>query len=149
MLAHKEEVPLKHETRIRVRFSDTDLNGHVNNAVYATYMEESRIAFVREVFPDDRLSLVLASLHIDYRAQTHYPEHQWVVATTWLTRIGRSSFEFYCEIRSEEGVLLCEGTAVVVNFDFVAQTSQPLSDEVKARLSQYLVQKEDCDATRV
>nr|WP_243835086.1 thioesterase family protein [Alicyclobacillus sacchari] len=142
-------MPLKHETRIRVRFSDTDLNGHVNNAVYATYMEESRIAFVRDIFPDEKLSLVLASLHIDYRAQTYYPEHQWVVATTWLTRIGRSSFEFYCEICSEEGVLLCEGTAVVVNFDFAKQTSQPLSDEVKARLSQYLVAKEDRDPTHV
>lgn len=137
------ECCLIHETRIRIRYSDTDLNGHVNNAVYATYMEESRISFLQEVFPGQRLPLVIASLHIDFRRETRYPEHTWVVARTWLTRLGRSSFEFYCQICSEDGDVMCEGTAVVVHYDFEQRRSAPLPDWARTKLLPYVREREE------
>ncbi|WP_206832718.1 acyl-CoA thioesterase [Alicyclobacillus fructus] len=131
-----------HETKIHIRYSDTDLNGHVNNAVYATYMEESRISFLQEVF-GQRLPLVIASLHIDFRKETRYPEHMDVVARTWLTRLGRSSFEFYCQICSEAGEVMCEGKAVVVYYDFEKRTSSPLPDWVREKLLPYVREPEE------
>jgi acyl-CoA thioester hydrolase len=128
---------MKHQTRIRVRFSDMDSNGHVNNAVFASYMEESRVQFARDVLGDEPIRLILASLHLNYRAQAHYPENAEIIATTWISRIGNSSFEFFCEIRSLEGVLLCDGTAVTVHFDYDSQRPMPLPEKLRSLLSQY------------
>ncbi len=128
---------MKHQTKIRVRFSDTDMNGHVNNAVYASYMEESRVQFFREVYPSATSGVILASLHIDYKAQTKFPEHENVVATTWISRIGKTSFDFFCEIRTEFGELLCNGTAVIVCFDYEAGRSMPIPTNIRSKLEAY------------
>ncbi|SIS83417.1 acyl-CoA thioesterase [Alicyclobacillus vulcanalis] len=132
-----------HETPIHIRYSDTDLNGHVNNAVYATYMEEARIAFLQEVFPGQRLPLVAASIHLDFRRETRYPEHTDVVVKSWLTRLGRSSFEFYHQITSVDGEVLCEGTAVVVHYDFETRKSAPLPDWARQALLPYVREREE------
>jgi acyl-CoA thioester hydrolase len=128
---------MKHETRIRVRFSDMDSKGHVNNAVYATYMEESRIQFIQDVFGNERLELILASLHLNYRSQTRFPENTEIIATTWISRIGNSSFEFYSELRSLEGVLLCDGTAVNVHFSYKLQKAKPIPEKLRGVLERY------------
>lgn len=130
----------KQTSCINVRFSDTDMFGHVNNAVYASYMEESRFAFFNEVLPDQGLhhSVILASLKLDYRAQTKYPQNGTLVATTWIQHIGNSSFTFYCVLTSEEGKLICEGTAVIVHFDFSAEKSLPLPQSVRDALQPYV-----------
>jgi len=56
-------------TDIDVRFRDIDAMGHVNNAVYATYIEQARTEYFRDVLDADlsALATVLASLSIDFR----------------------------------------------------------------------------------
>lgn len=129
---------MKHELKIRVRFSDTDKNGHVNNAVYATYMEEARIDFLDTLFSQNKLGLILASSKIDYRAQTFYPEHLYVITYLWITKIGNRSFDCFCEIRSEDGKLLCDGTATVVHFDYAQARAVPLPDYVRRELEKFM-----------
>ncbi|GAB3025480.1 acyl-CoA thioesterase [Natronobiforma cellulositropha] len=53
---------------IDVRLRDIDFMGHVNNAVYATYLEQARAAFFREVIGESLVEAdtVLANLTIDY-----------------------------------------------------------------------------------
>gem|GEM_PF-7071886 len=53
---------------IQLRFSDTDRLGHVNNAVFATYAELGRLAFLRELGMTDQ-GLILARLAIDFLRQ--------------------------------------------------------------------------------
>ncbi|TKX52504.1 acyl-CoA thioesterase, partial [Halorubrum sp. SS7] len=55
---------------IDVRFRDIDAMGHVNNAVYATYIEQARTRYFRDVLDVDisRASTVLASISIDFRS---------------------------------------------------------------------------------
>ncbi|MFP4174586.1 MAG: acyl-CoA thioesterase [Halobacteriales archaeon] len=55
-------------TEVDTRFRDLDLMGHVNNAVYASYLEEARVAYYDEVLDVgvDELGFVLAHLEIDY-----------------------------------------------------------------------------------
>ena len=50
-----------------VRFRDLDSMGHVNNAVYLTYLEEARIAFLRPPGADVA-DMILARVEIDFRA---------------------------------------------------------------------------------
>ena len=58
--------------QLQARFRDCDLFGHVNNAVYFTYMEEARWAYWRELtgdFPHDRLPGLIADLRLVRVAQ--------------------------------------------------------------------------------
>ncbi|WLR49166.1 acyl-CoA thioesterase [Halobacillus litoralis] len=42
---------MKHESRLRVRFCETDMAGHINNTSYFIYLEEARGKFFQEVLP--------------------------------------------------------------------------------------------------
>jgi acyl-CoA thioester hydrolase len=77
----------------KVRYGDTDRQGHVNNAVYATFLETGRVDFLY----DNELALampgcefVIARLAVDYRTELYYPGI--VDIGTRILAIGRSSF---------------------------------------------------------
>ncbi len=53
-------------TREHVRFRDCDAMGHVNNAVYSTYLEQARIAILGGLEP-----FILARVEIDFRQELH------------------------------------------------------------------------------
>jgi acyl-CoA thioester hydrolase len=62
-----------HETDIEVRFRDTDAMGHVNNAVYLTYVEMARQAYLHAAAPDvryDAVPFVVGRIEIDFRSPT-------------------------------------------------------------------------------
>ena len=65
------EPTLTFETEIAVRYRDLDTYGHVNNAVYATYVEQARLAYLTTVLgaetPRD-LSIVIAELTVEFHA---------------------------------------------------------------------------------
>lgn len=132
---------MKHRTRIRVRFSDTDMNGHVNNAVYMTYMEEARIQFLDDVLRANgigRQPLILAASSVQFRAQTLYYDVLDVDVMTWVKRISTRSFELYCEIYAvQTEVLVAEGTAVVVYFDYATNRSVVIPENVREHLGKY------------
>ncbi len=77
----------------KLRFSDTDMIGHVNNVAFAALFESGRVNFTRsgvvENLPHDVL-VVMRRLEIDYRAELHWPAA--VDIGSRLLRIGRSSF---------------------------------------------------------
>ena len=50
--------------REHVRFRDCDAMGHVNNAVFSTYLEQARIAIVGALD-----TFILARVEIDFRAE--------------------------------------------------------------------------------
>ena len=75
------EFPFVH--RERVRFSDRDALGHVNNAVYSTYLEEARIDILGGL-----TDFILARVEIDFRSELRDADE--VVVRSRLDRIGRT-----------------------------------------------------------
>jgi acyl-CoA thioesterase FadM len=78
-----------------VRFRDCDAMGHVNNAVFSTYLEQARIAILGGLDP-----FILARVEIDFRAELHAGEEIEVRssapgsgrrASTSSTRSGRAT----------------------------------------------------------
>ncbi|MGC4085207.1 MAG: acyl-CoA thioesterase [Vicinamibacterales bacterium] len=60
--------------RLAVRFSDCDLLGHVNNAVYLTYLEECRVAWWRDLggtWGMPGVGAILVHASCNYRAPAH------------------------------------------------------------------------------
>ena len=120
--------------RETVRFRDLDAKGHVNNAVYLTYMESARVAFlfhVGAIAGLDDLSFIVARIEIDFRAPVELGES--VEVGVRAARFGTKSFDLEYELRAN-GRLVAEGKSVLVGYDYEAGATVPLSDELKRRL---------------
>ena len=117
-----------HEKRIEIRWRDVDAFRHVNNAVYATYLEECRDEWAERALGEDGdlWGFVLARVAIDYRRELTQ-EDDTVVVSCRLVRIGNSSVTLQEEIRAETGELSAESEAVLVARDEKTGRSRPLT----------------------
>jgi acyl-CoA thioester hydrolase len=126
---------LTHEKRIEIRWRDVDALRHVNNAVYATYLEEARDGWLERALGGDGAlwDYVLARVAIDFRNEVGLDEEA-VVARVTLVRIGTSSLTLREEIRKLDGTLAAEAESVIVARDRETGRSRPLTDAERAKL---------------
>ena len=122
-----------HEKRIEVRWRDVDNYGHVNNAVYLTYLEEVRDEWLGRVLRDPALvwGYVIARVEIDYRRELTL-EDDAVVARCSLERLGTKSVTTSEAIVTRGGELSAEAKAVLVARDGETGRSRVISDEERA-----------------
>ena len=121
------------EKRIEIRWRDLDALRHVNNAVYATYLEEARDEwFVRALGSGGSFwDFVLARVAIDFRRELTQDADALVVKTR-LVRIGTSSLTVREEIVSLEGWVAAEAESVLVARDRDSGRSRALSATERA-----------------
>jgi acyl-CoA thioester hydrolase len=129
-----------HEKRIEIRWRDLDALRHVNNAVYATYLEEARDEwFVRALGAEGSFwDFVLARVAIDFRRELTQDDDALVVKTR-LVRIGTSSLTFREEIVSLEGWVAAEAESVVVARDSDTGRSRAVTVAERKALETVLV----------
>jgi len=130
---------LTYEKRIAVRWRDVDALRHVNNAVYATYLEECRDGWLEQALGDDGAmwDYVLARVAIDFRREIGL-EEEAVLARATLVRIGTSSLTLREEIRLLDGTLAAEAESVIVARERETGRSRPLTNAERAALEAVL-----------
>jgi acyl-CoA thioester hydrolase len=128
---------MAHEKRLEIRWRDVDAYQHVNNAVYATYLEECRDEWVERTLGEagDAWDFVLARVAIDFRRELTLEDEE-VVVSCRLDRIGNSSITLREEVRASNGELSAEAEAVLVARDRDAGGSRPLTDIERAAFEQ-------------
>ena len=128
-----------HEKQIEIRWRDQDAYGHVNNAVYLTYLEEVRDEWLERALGDagDAWGYVTARVAIDFRRELTQDDDA-IVARLWLTKVGTSSVTTREEIVTVGGELAAEAEAVLVARDTETGRSRPLSDAERAALEREL-----------
>ena len=122
-----------HEKRIEVRWRDVDNYGHVNNAVYLTYLEEVRDEWLARTLRDDEAvwDYVIAHVSIDFRREVTQADDE-VLATCALERIGTSSVRTREQVVLASGVVAAEASAVLVARNRSAGTSRPITPAERA-----------------
>jgi acyl-CoA thioester hydrolase len=122
-----------HEKRIEVRWRDVDNYGHVNNAVYLTYLEEVRDEWLARTLRDDEAvwDYVVAHVSIDFRREVTQGDDE-VVATCRAESVGRSSVRTRELIHIAAGPLAAEANAVLVARDRRTGRSRPMTDAERA-----------------
>ncbi|MDQ3628168.1 MAG: acyl-CoA thioesterase [Actinomycetota bacterium] len=120
-----------HTYSCRVRWSDIDSYGHVNNVKYVEYYQEARIAFISSLgsgAPGVGTvgGFVVARFDVNYLRPIAF-RLEPVQVSTWLTRIGRSSYELQAAVHDEE-TMFATSRAVLVGFDPAAGRSRPLTE---------------------
>ena len=123
-------------TQIDVRFRDCDAMGHVNHAVYLTYLEQARWHWWRQVVgaaPTPESSIILARAECDYRAPATFGELLEVRVA--VTRVGRSSFECaYQIVRVADGRLIAHAKTVQVTYDYSKGLPVPIPEALRNEL---------------
>jgi acyl-CoA thioester hydrolase len=119
------------ECDVQVRFRDIDPMNHVNNAVYATYLEQARTSLYEARLGVDlgAVDTVLAHLSIDFRAPIELDDD--VTVAIAIGDVGRSSIPMDYEIRAG-GAVAATGHTVQVVFDRETGESAAVPDEWRA-----------------
>ena len=124
----------EHTYAVDVRLRDVDFMGHVNNAVYATYLEEAREQLFSRVVGESLVELdtVLASMTIEYDRPVHADEA--VTIDVRIPELGESSVPLEYELRAD-GELAATGRTVQVFVDPESGGSTPIPSTVRDSLS--------------
>ena len=124
----------KHWTQIPLRYGDTDRQGHVNNAVYCTFFESGRCAFL---FTEDGSiagegkNFVIVKLTLDYIEEVNFPGV--VEVGSKIASIGKSSFTVE-QAAFKDGVCCSTAQSIIVQIDAATKKSSPMSDQLIAAL---------------
>lgn len=128
-----DQFPL--QTYEKLRYADTDRQGHVNNAVFATMLETGRVEVLYDParpLASPACAFVIASLTINFHAEVNWPGR--VAIGTRVATIGRSSLTLEQALFQDERCVATAST-VIVQMDETTRRSHPLSDTAVAHLS--------------
>ena len=126
----------------KLRYGDTDRQGHVNNAVFMTFLETGRVEVLHtpdNPLYDDNAEFVLVNLNLDLQGEIRWPGE--VEIGTCVSKIGNSSITFYQRV-FQKGVCVASAESVVVQMNTTTRKSQALSETARTALNAFLRQSE-------
>ncbi len=135
--------PQAFQIPIDVRFRDLDGLGHINNAVYHSYIEQARTVWLNESslmtsagkrIP--RIPVILARTEMDFLQQGSFSDK--ITVSAWISRVGGKSFDSDYEVRAEGKGVITRARAVLVWFDYEKNVSIPIPPQERAWLQAQL-----------
>ncbi|MBT8245824.1 MAG: acyl-CoA thioesterase [Winogradskyella sp.] len=131
---------LKNETKIRVRYGETDQMGVVYHANYASYFEVGRTEWLREYgltyksMEDNGIMLPVISLEIKYKNSAVYDDELTII--TSIKSLPKARIEFDYELLNPSGELLATGNTVLVFIDMKRNRPTRCPDYLMKRLTE-------------
>jgi acyl-CoA thioester hydrolase len=124
---------MAHEKEIEIRWRDVDGYGHVNNAVFLTYLEEARDEWLEQALgaDGDAWDYVIARVEVDFRRELTLADDR-ILSRCSLRSLGSSSVRTREELVTLEGEIAAEAEAVLVARDRETRRSRPLSERERA-----------------
>jgi acyl-CoA thioester hydrolase len=121
------------EHQVSLRWRDVDALGHVNHAVFLTYLEEGRDAFYAQTLGRDP-HYVVARVEIDLRAEVRYTDRQLRVRIE-VEQVGTTSLTTRETILTPAGVITADARVVTVLWDADARKPMAFAADERARLA--------------
>ena len=123
----------------KIRYADTDRQGHVNNAAFATFLETGRVEILynpERPFLSDGGEFVIAALNLSFLAEIQWPGE--VKIGTVISRLGSSSIHIR-QALFQNGRCAAQAETVVVQIDQTTRKALPLSEAARNHLSQFVL----------
>lgn len=116
-----------------VRFSETDMLGHVNNTVFGSYFEIGRTAYFidKGFYRQDKTALVIVKTEIEYLGMIFWPGS--IEIGTRITGFGKSSFTTD-QMLCQDGRIVGRSTSTMVAIDPVSGKSRPMPEDLRLLL---------------
>jgi acyl-CoA thioester hydrolase len=120
-----------------VRFSDLDLNGHLNNVAFLVFLESARFTYIRGLYPEGDptrtgFGILIAEMKITYRSSGFFGER--IDTRLRADALGRTSFRIDFEMDVGDR-LLADGYSAMVVYDRVSQGPVPIPATLRERLA--------------
>ena len=125
-------------TPIQIRFSDTDLVGHVNNVAYGYYFDTARMDYLEKVLNiqlDWRQGKVMVLVHIETDFFQSTSLYDIIEVTTRVVGIGNKSISMLQQLLDKDGQVKAESKSVLSTYDTVAKNSYPFPEEWKEKIN--------------
>ncbi len=126
-------------TTLEVRWRDLDSMGHVNNAVYFTYLEQSRFHYLHElgVVPNDpsNVGFILAEASCQFKSPLELGERVTIYAR--VSELRNSSFVCEYRMEGEDGRLAATARSAQVCYDYQNLRSIPIPDQWREAIVAY------------
>jgi len=126
------------QTFDKTRYADTDRQGHVNNALFATFLETGRVEVLYNIdlpLLSEGSSFVIASLKLEFLREITWPGR--VDIGTGILKIGTSSITIFQRLFQNESCV-ANAETVIVQVDNATKRSAPLTEAAKKTLSGWL-----------
>ena len=125
---------------VDVGWSDMDSYDHVSNLVYFRYFQDARISYLSRVGwmaskGETGLGPIVKSTGATYRKPVKYPDRVWVGVRAAQVEADRVTFEHRLVSRAWDAVA-CEGTAVLVSYDYRNECKAPLPEQVRKAIAE-------------
>jgi acyl-CoA thioester hydrolase len=120
------------ERHVHVRWRDTDALGHVNHAVFLTYLEEARDAFYTQVLGDPHY--VVVRLEVDLRSEVRHADQE-VTVRIQPERLGTKSLTTRETILTASGDVAAEARVITVRWDPGQRRTVAFSETERTRLA--------------
>ncbi len=120
-------------TPIEIRFSDLDAYGHVNNALFFTYLETARVKLFQKncgAFLDSKLMFLVVRAECDYRLPIELNDPLQITVST--DQVRHSSFDFSYQMHNGGGKVFAEAKTVMVCYDPKIRKPVAIPPEIKA-----------------
>lgn len=120
-------------TGIELRFSDLDGYGHVNSAVYFTYLETARVKLFRKQFEEltrQGVFLVVARAECDFKLPIMFTDS--VEVAVRISRVGGASFDLEYRLHDNNGKTFANARTTMVCFDNGAGVTVPVPESIRA-----------------
>jgi acyl-CoA thioester hydrolase len=118
-----------YETSVEIRFADIDAMGHVNNAVYFSYFEQARMAYLKErvarIWNWNEDGVIVARNEIDYVYPVFLNDRMMI--RLWVEHVGSKSFTVCYRVMVGER-LCATGKSVLVCFNHKNKATQMLPE---------------------
>ena len=131
------DFPLK--TYDKVRYADTDRQGHVNNAAFVTFLETGRVEVLYSAETPllaEGASFVIASLKLDFLREICWPGR--VDTGTGVVKIGSSAIRMV-QALYQDGHCVARAETVVVQVDDRTGRGTPLTANARTTLEGWLL----------
>lgn len=124
------------KTEIKVRYSETDMSGHVNNTSYIVYFEQARVEYLEWItnFDNNGLYVVTADIWCHYHSEAFYGESLEVAVRT--ARIGNSSLDLeYAVHSSRDRRLVATGAGTIVLINQATKKPASIPDSIREAIA--------------
>jgi len=117
----------KQQTKLRVRYSETDKMGVVYHGNYIQYFEVGRVEYMRDIgvvyaeLEKEGIGMPVVNIDINYRTPAVYDEE--LTIETWIEKLPTSKIQFHNKAIGESGKVVCEAVVTLV---FINENFRPI-----------------------
>lgn len=129
--------------QVKVRFSETDMFGHLNNTVPFVYFEQARIEYFKShgfmqdwINPKNQTIPVVADLQCDYLSQIFFDEDLRIFVKA--NSVGNSSVDLHYMVKKADDSICLAGRGTMVQISKKTGKGEPWTKEMR---EQFLTSK--------